>query len=103
VKFKKYMCGNCCKGKGCGAIKIAKWLVIIGGINWGILGLGMLLNKEWNLVHLVLNSVPAIEAIVYVLVGVAAVMKIFGCKCKKCDKCPGGVCGVEEKVEEKIQ
>ena len=94
------MCG---KIKGCSSIKIAKWLVIIGGVNWGIVGLGMLLNKEWNLVHLIFGSMRSIEAIVYVLVGVAAVMKIFGCKCNKCDKCTGGVCGAEPKVEEKTQ
>jgi uncharacterized membrane protein YuzA (DUF378 family) len=94
------MCG---KNKGCSPIKIAKWLVIIGGVNWGFVGLGMLIGKSWNLVNMIFGGMPSIEAIIYVLVGVAAVMKIFGCKCKKCDKCPGGVCGGEVKVEEKPQ
>ncbi len=63
---------------------IIKILVIVGGINWGLIGLGMLLGKTWNLVNLILGSMPVIEAIVYLLVGVAAVLMIFGCKCKKC-------------------
>ena len=94
------MCGKC---KGCGPIKIAKWLVIIGGLNWGLVGVGMLLGSSWNLVNLIFGSMPIVEAIIYVLVGIAAVVKIFGCKCKKCDKCQGGVCGVETKVGEKTQ
>ena len=70
---------------------IAKILVIIGGINWGLIGLGMLLNSmtSWNVVNMLLSSMPAIEAIVYILVGISAVMLIFGCKCAKCKK---GVC-----------
>lgn len=99
------MCGNCkgCCGGGCTTGMIAKILVIIGGINWGLIGLGMLLGKmdAWNMVHMVLGSVPMLEGIVYVLVGVAAVMKIFGCKCKKC---MNGSCdmGAGEKMEGKM-
>ena len=65
---------------------IGKWLVIIGGLNWGILGLGMLMGHamDWNVVHMILGSWPVVEAIVYILVGIAAVVKIFGCRCKKC-------------------
>ena len=102
------MCGNskgCCKKGSCAVGMIAKILVIVGGVNWGLVGLGMLLGKmgSWNIVHAILGSLPAIEAIVYVLVGVAAVMKIFGCKCHKCDKKEGGSCCAEVKVEEKVQ
>ena len=96
-----------CKGKGCFLFKIAKYLVVIGGINWGLVGLGMLLGKmdSWNLVNIIFGSMPAIEAIIYVLVGIAAVMKIFGCKHKNCDKCANGVCpadATDVKVEEKM-
>ena len=79
------MCKNCCKG-GCTSAVIAKILVIIGGINWGLIGLGMLLGSlsNWNIVNVILGSVPVVEEIVYVLVGIAAIMLIFGCKCGKC-------------------
>ena len=73
---------------GCTVGIIAKVLVVIGGINWGLVGLGMLLGgSDWNVVHMILGSVPTLEAIVYLLVGIAAVVKIFGCRCRKCMTC----------------
>jgi hypothetical protein len=94
--FIKYMCNGkgCCKGGMCTVSFIAKILLIIGGVNWGLVGIGMLMNKDWNVVNMLLGSWPIVEAIVYILVGVAAVCKIFGCCCKKCkDSC------VDDKVE----
>lgn len=80
------MCKGCCHEGGCAMHWIVKILVVVGGVNWGLVGLGMLFGgKNWNIVNLLLGSLPTVEAIVYVLVGVAAVMKIFYCcKCKKC-------------------
>ena len=75
-----------CKG-GCGLAKLAKVLVIVGGLNWGLVGLGMLMGSSWNLVHMLLGSWPTVEAIVYLLVGIAAVVKLFGCPCKSCKDC----------------
>ncbi|MCM2339440.1 MAG: DUF378 domain-containing protein [Burkholderiales bacterium] len=71
---------------------IVKVLVIIGGVNWGLVGLGMLLGVEggYNIVNMLLSSIPVLEAVVYLLVGVAAVMAIFDCKCQKCSA--DGVC-----------
>lgn len=79
------MCKGCCKGS-CALSMIIKIFVIIGGINWGLVGLGMLLGVTggWNVVNMVLGSMPILEGIIYVLVGIAAVMMIFNCKCKKC-------------------
>ena len=86
------MCGTCndsCSKGGCIMHMVIKILVIVGGINWGLVGLGMLLGRgaEWNIVNLLLGSVSVLEALVYLLVGVAAVLMIFGCKCKKCMTC----------------
>ena len=86
-----------CK-KGCICKKIAKILVIFGGLNWGLVGLGLLLNKDWNLVHAILGSMPSLEAIIYLLVGISAVMLIIRCKCKKCS---GGSCATAP-VESKM-
>src|SRR3989344_3685839 len=74
-------------GHGCTTSKVIKILLIIGGVNWGLVGLGMLLGSDLNVVNMILGSMSAVEAIVYVLVGVAAVMKIFGCGCKQCSAC----------------
>ena len=75
-----------CKWGGCTVSLTMKVLLVIGGLNWGLVGLGMLLGKmdSWNVVHMLLGSMATLEAIVYLLVGAAAVMKLIGCKCKKC-------------------
>ena len=79
---------KCC-GKGCGGAKLAWVLIIIGALNWGLVGLGGFFGSNWNVVNLILGGIPVIEFIVYLLVGLAAVMALFGCKCKKC-KVEGG-------------
>ena len=93
------MCGDCkggmCKG-GCVGNMIAKILVIVGGVNWGLVGIGMLFGSDWNVVKMILGSLPTLEAIVYILVGLSAIMMIFGCKCGKCKN----ACAVEGKKEE---
>ena len=43
-------------------------LLFIGGLNWGLVGL-----FDFNLVNSLLGAAPAIEKLVYVLVGVATV------------------------------
>ncbi len=42
-------------------------LLVVGGVNWGLTALG------FNLVNLVLGGFPALEKLVYLLVGVSAV------------------------------
>jgi uncharacterized membrane protein YuzA (DUF378 family) len=80
-----------CYGHGCLTSRIGKWLLVIGGLNWGLVGIGMLMgNDGYNVVNMLLGSWSMVEAIVYVLVGVAAVMKMFCCKCSKCTVDVGG-------------
>lgn len=82
------MMHNC----GCGSSKVAWWLVFIGGLNWGLVGISMLLGKgmSWNLVSMLLGKWPTVEAVVYLVVGIAAVMSLVGCKCKTCQSCTAG-------------
>lgn len=90
-----------CKG-GCNVSLVFKILLIIGGLNWGLMGIALLLDSgsNWNVVNLLLGNWPVVEGIVYVLVGVAAVMKIFGCRCKKCmAACASCGTGSDNKVE----
>lgn len=63
--------------------KVAMVLVIIGALNWGLVGLGMLFNQDWNVVNMLLGSMPIVEAIVYLLVGLS-VIKFFWCSCAGC-------------------
>lgn len=62
--------------------KLAWILVIIGALNWGLVGLGMLLGgANWNIVSLIFGGLPVVESLVYVLVGISAIVHLFkGCK-----------------------
>lgn len=62
--------------------KLAWILVIIGAINWGLVGLGMLLGgANWNIVSLIFGGLPVVESLIYVLVGLSAIVHLFkGCK-----------------------
>ena len=63
---------------------IAFILVIVGGLNWGLIAI----NPSWNLVTLIFGSWPVIVTIVYALVGLSAVYLVVTHKksCKCCDK-----------------
>ena len=65
---------------------IIKILLIIGGLNWGLVGLGGFLGKNLNLVNFLLGKWPQVEWIIYLLVGIAALTKLVLCfgKCKEC-------------------
>ena len=63
----------------CTAHKVAWALVWVGAINWGLVGI-----FDFNLVEAILGSLPTVERIVYVLVGVSAVFMLFKGKCGMC-------------------
>ena len=65
---------------------VAFILLVIGGLNWGLVGLGDFAGSNWNLVNLLLGSWPSIEWIVYVLVGISAVWLLITHK-KNCKEC----------------
>lgn len=47
---------------------VAYWLVVVGAVNWGLVGL-----LDLNLVNMLLGSWPVVEKVVYVLVGLSGV------------------------------
>ncbi|MES2225718.1 MAG: DUF378 domain-containing protein [Patescibacteria group bacterium] len=61
-------------------------LLIIGGLNWGLIGLGGFAGGDWNVVHMILGSAPVVEWIVYVLVGLSALYLLVNHKqaCRMC-------------------
>jgi len=62
--------------------KIAKILVIIGGLNWLLVGI----NPAYDLVAMIGGGMEGMVAkVIYILVGLSAVVMIFGAK--KCDSC----------------
>lgn len=56
---------------------LAMILVIVGALNWGLVGVGGLLDSNLNLVNLIFGFSPAVENIVYLLVGLAGVYAIY--------------------------
>jgi uncharacterized membrane protein YuzA (DUF378 family) len=52
-------------------------LVVIGAINWGIVGIGMFLNANWNVVNLVFGAFPTLEAAIYMFVGIAGLYELY--------------------------
>ena len=57
-------------------------LVLVGALNWGLIGLGYFLGFEGNLVALLLGAWPVVENIVYLLVGISAIVCAVGCSKK---------------------
>jgi uncharacterized membrane protein YuzA (DUF378 family) len=61
-------------------------LVVVGALNWGLMGLGWFANADWNVIHMVLGSIPQLEAVVYVLVGLSGIWLVVEHK-KSCRYC----------------
>jgi uncharacterized membrane protein YuzA (DUF378 family) len=53
---------------------IAFALVVIGGLNWGLVGI-----FNFDLVATIFGTMSTIARIVYILVGLSAVYMVFGC------------------------
>ena len=70
---------------------IAFALVIIGGLNWGLMAIGTYMGSNWNVVNLLLGSWPTVENLVYLLVGLGALSLLVSHK-KDCRVCnPSGM------------
>jgi uncharacterized membrane protein YuzA (DUF378 family) len=52
--------------------KVTFLLLVVGGLNWGLVGL-----FSYNLVASLLGSWPVVEQVVYVLVGLSAVYELL--------------------------
>lgn len=65
---------------------VAWILVMIGGLNWLLVGVGGFAGSNWNVVNLILGSWPQVEWLVYILVGLSAVYEVVKHKsnCKAC-------------------
>ncbi len=83
--------------KMCGLHKAAWVLVLVGALNWGIIGLAKI-----NVVMMFLGTWPMVERLVYILVGLSALAMLMSGKCCmgkggcKCDDGGCGHCGLEE-------
>ncbi|HLD96868.1 MAG TPA: DUF378 domain-containing protein [Candidatus Nanoarchaeia archaeon] len=57
---------------------ISKWLVLIGGLNWGIAGVGGLMKNATLSSGVFAMLGPMIASIVYILVGLSALYMLMG-------------------------
>lgn len=58
--------------------------MVIGGLNWLLIGIGGFAKTNLNVVNLLLGKWPEVEWIVYLIVGIATVYSLFSsCSCKK--------------------
>lgn len=61
---------------------LAFTLVLVGGLNWGLVGLA-----DFNVVNMLVGAWPTVEKLVYILVGLSAVVLVVTHKndCKTCE------------------
>lgn len=57
-------------------------LIVIGALNWGLVGLGSFsaVTYDWDIVALILGGVPWLAAIIYLLIalsGIWVLVKLF--------------------------
>lgn len=59
---------------------VSKWLVVIGGLNWGLVGLGGFVESDLNVIGLILGGVAGgvLANLVYLLVGLSALYALWG-------------------------
>ncbi|MAF35139.1 DUF378 domain-containing protein [Candidatus Woesearchaeota archaeon] len=55
-----------------GLALVTQILVLVGALNWGLVGL-----FDFNLITKILGTVPTVEKVVYVLVGLSALYEIY--------------------------
>ena len=62
---------------------VAFALLVVGGVNWGLVGL-----FQVDLVEMLLGSMPTVQMVVYVLIGLSAVYigATHMADCKVCSK-----------------
>lgn len=65
----------------CGVCKLTGGLVVIGAINWGLVG-----ALQFDLVAKLLGSMTTASRVVYGLIGIAGLLKLCTCF-KACPKC----------------
>ncbi|HCW32797.1 MAG: hypothetical protein UT36_C0006G0041 [Candidatus Peregrinibacteria bacterium GW2011_GWF2_39_17] len=63
----------------CPVHKIAGILILVGALNWGLVG-----AFNFNLVNVLVGAWPIVERVIYIVVGLAAIAMAFMCQCKAC-------------------
>ncbi|MDD5376827.1 MAG: DUF378 domain-containing protein [Candidatus Gracilibacteria bacterium] len=59
-------------------------LVLVGALNWGLVGVGWFVDTNLNIVNLLFGSWPTVEYLIYAIVGLSAVFMLFQGSCNQC-------------------
>ncbi len=65
---------------------IAFILLVVGGLQWGLIGIGGFINTNLDVLNMLLGSWPSVLWIVYVLVGISALWLLVTHR-KECRTC----------------
>ncbi len=65
---------------------IAFLLLVIGGLQWGLIGIGGFVGGNWDILNMLLGSWPSVLWIVYILVGISALWLLVTHR-KECRTC----------------
>ena len=57
--------------------QLSRILLIIGGLDLGIIGLGNFIGKDLNVIALFHQFTPMLPTIIYLIIGGAAIFSIF--------------------------
>ncbi len=55
-------------------------LVVVGALNWGLVGVT---SSDWDLVTAIFGGIPWLRELVFILVGLAGLMMLFGAMSEK--------------------
>lgn len=66
-------------GKMCSVHSVACILMVVGALNWGLVG-----AFNFNLVTWIFGSWPMVVRVLYVLVGLSALFMLMKTSCKSC-------------------
>lgn len=56
---------------------VARLLVFIGSLNWGLVGISYFASTNLNIVNMIVGAYPMVEAIVYILVGLSGLYLVI--------------------------
>lgn len=59
---------------------IAKFIVFLGALNWGFVGLSYFFEQNLNIINLLIGDKPMLEAIIYLTVTTSALYLVFSRK-----------------------
>ena len=68
-------------GNACGLHSLAFWLLVIGGLNWGLVG-----AFDLDVVNMIFGAWDWLEMLIQILIGLSGILILLKGSCKSCKK-----------------